>query len=389
MPTATVPRLIEIEFAMNNPDILTIEPGLSHIDARQWDALAGRQPFMRHAFLSAMHDSGGATPDTGWSPHYLVLRRGATLLAAAPLYLKSHSRGEYVFDYAWADAYQRHGLRYYPKLLVAVPFTPVTGARLLAVDHASRVTLAQALIDVAQHMRVSSLHVLFPDESTMLALREAGYLLRESVQYHWTNAGYENLTAFLACLSRDKRKKLLQDSKKVQAAGISYRWLRGTQIDQATLAFFYECYCRTYFNHGNPPYLSLDFFRRLRRDLGDQLLLVMAERAGQAVAAALNLVDGETLYGRYWGTTEFISGLHFETCYMQSIAYCIAHRIARFEGGAQGEHKMARGLLPTPTWSAHWISEPRFAHAIEAFLTEESTAIHAYRDELKLHSPYK
>lgn len=368
---------------------LTIETALSRIDAQAWDALAGDQPFLRHAFLCALHETGCAAPETGWAPHYLALWRDGGLVAATPLYLKSHSRGEYVFDYAWADAFQRHGMRYYPKLLSAIPFTPVTGPRLLASNDEDRATLVRGLVAFAEEVKVSSLHLLFPSDADMRVLREAGFMIRESVQFHWTNDGFADFDAFLARMSHDKRKKIRQDRKKVAAAGLAFRWLRGSDIQEADLAFFYDCYCRTYFQHGNPPYLNRDFFLRAYREQPDAFVLIMAEREGEPVAAALNLAGGDALYGRYWGATEYVPGLHFETCYMQSIAYCIAHGIARFEGGAQGEHKMARGLLPTPTWSAHWVAHPGFAEAIQNFLDEETSAVTDYLGELEAHTPFK
>lgn len=368
---------------------LTIETALSRIDAQAWDALAGDQPFLRHAFLCALHETGCAAPETGWAPHYLALWRDGGLVAATPLYLKSHSRGEYVFDYAWADAFQRHGMRYYPKLLSAIPFTPVTGPRLLASNDEDRATLVRGLVAFAEEVKVSSLHLLFPSDADMRVLREAGFMIRESVQFHWTNDGFADFDAFLARMSHDKRKKIRQDRKKVAAAGLAFRWLRGSDIKEADLAFFYDCYCRTYFQHGNPPYLNRDFFLRAYREQPDAFVLIMAEREGEPVAAALNLAGGDALYGRYWGATEYVPGLHFETCYMQSIAYCIAHGIARFEGGAQGEHKMARGLLPTPTWSAHWVAHPGFAEAIQNFLDEETSAVTDYLGELEAHTPFK
>ena len=236
---------------------------------------------------------------------------------------------------------------------------------------------------------MSSLHLLFPSDTDMRALREAGFLVRESVQFHWRNAGHADFDAFLASMSHDKRKKIRQDRKKVAAAGLRHRWLRGDAIGADELDFFYQCYRATYFQHGNPPYLSADFFHRAHRDQPDAFVLILAERDGAPVAAALNLAGGDALYGRYWGATEYVPGLHFETCYMQAIAYCIAHGFARFEGGAQGEHKMARGLLPTPTWSAHWVADPRFADAIQRFLDEETTAVEGYLDELEAHTPFK
>lgn len=374
---------------MTSPARLGIAASLSDIDPFEWNALAGDQPFVRHEFLSALHETGCACSDTGWAPYYLVLRRDERVVGGVPLYLKSHSRGEYVFDYAWADAFERHGLRYYPKLLSSIPFTPVSGPRLLAGNAEDRLILAQGLIELAQGLKVSSLHLLFPEEDDLLALREAGYMVREGVQFHWRNAGYAHLDDFLAALNHDKRKKIRQDRKKVLEAGIEYRWLHGTQIDPQSLAFFYRCYEQTYFAHGNAPYLSAEFFERLHREMPNGMVLIVALRDGQPIAAALNMRGGDTLYGRYWGSLEFVSGLHFETCYLQSIDYCIQHGLASFEGGAQGEHKMARGLLPTPTWSAHWIADARFAAAIEDFLERETQAVDGYLGELEAHTPFR
>jgi predicted N-acyltransferase len=374
---------------MPSPDSFHLETSLQAFERSQWNDLAGDQPFVRHEFLSALHETGCAAPDTGWTPYFLALRRGGALAGAVPLYLKTHSRGEYVFDYAWADAYARHGLRYYPKLLSAVPFTPVTGTRLLACSHEDRIVLARGLIELAQQLKLSSLHLLFPRDEDLAALREAGYLVREGVQFHWRNAGYAGMDDFLAAFNHDKRKKIKQDRKKAAQAGIRYRWLRGRDIDAAALDFFYDCYCRTYYEHGNPPYLNAGFFRQLHEQMPDTLVLIVAMQGDAPVAAALNLQGGDALYGRYWGSTIFVPGLHFETCYMQSIEYCIANGLSRFEGGAQGEHKIARGLLPTPTWSAHWIADPRFSDAIEDFLNQETVAMQDYLGELEMHAPFK
>jgi predicted N-acyltransferase len=367
----------------------TLIDNLAEIDPAAWQALAGEQPMLSYAFLHALHDSGCASSATGWAPRYLIMQRDGELVGAMPLYLKNHSRGEYVFDQGWAQAFERNGLPYYPKLLCAVPFTPVTGPRLLVRDSADRPLLAQAAIQLAQQLETSSLHILFPDEADRAALSAAGFLLRESVQFHWENAGYADFDAFLASMKMEKRKKLRQDQRRVEQAGIRYEHLRGKAISADMLAFFYRCYVGTYRAHYAQPYLSLDFFERLLRDLPDSLLLIIALRGDQPVAAALNLIGGDTMYGRYWGSEEYLSGLHFETCYMQSIRYCIAHGLARFEGGAQGEHKMSRGLVPTPTWSAHWIADARYADAIADFLSRETAAISDYLDELAEHSPYR
>jgi predicted N-acyltransferase len=280
-------------------------------------------------------------------------------------------------------------MSYYPKLIGAVPFTPVTGPRLLARTHEHRVLLARGAIELARSNGISSVHILFPPAEDIDALKEAGYRLREGVQFHWENASFADFDVFLASMNHEKRKKIRQDSKRVANAGVTFRWLSGAEIDDAALDFFYRCYADTYYQHGNPPYLSRDCFERIRTAMGENMLLILAERNDQPVACALNIMSGDTVYGRYWGSTEFVSGLHFETCYMQSIRYCIAHGLARFEGGAQGEHKMARGLLPTPTWSAHWIADPRFAEAIADFLDSETAAIENYLGELETHTPFK
>jgi predicted N-acyltransferase len=359
------------------------------VDPAQWQALAGDNPTLSYAFLHALHETNCASPHTGWTPRYLVLHRDGALQAAMPLYLKDHSRGEYVFDHAWADAFHRNRIPYYPKLLSAVPFTPVTGSRLLAHTQEDRQLLARAALQVARQLGTSSLHILFPDEQDRQALADAGFMLREGVQFHWENAGYADFDAFLSSMKMEKRKKLKQDRRRVLDAGIDFEHLAGSQITDQALRFFYSCYVSTYEAHYSKPYLSLKFFQRILREQPDSLMIVLAKRAGQPVAVALNLVGGNIMYGRYWGTQEFVSGLHFETCYVQSIEYCIRHGIARFEGGAQGVHKMSRGLVPTPTWSAHWVADRRFAEAIADFLAQETAAMDDYIDELAEHVPFK
>jgi predicted N-acyltransferase len=367
----------------------TIIDSLAEIDPAQWQALAGDNPTLSYSFLHALHETECASDRTGWTPRYLVLMRGGVLHAALPLYLKDHSRGEYVFDHAWADAFHRNGIPYYPKLLSAVPFTPVTGSRLLAHTAQDRQLLARAALQVAQQLGTSSLHILFPDEQDKQALEDAGYMLREGVQFHWENQDYADFEAFLSTMKMDKRKKLRQDRKRVQEAGIHFEHLAGSAISDEVLRFFYQCYVSTYAAHYSKPYLSLRFFQRILAEAPDSLMIVLAKRGEQPVAVALNLVGGNVMYGRYWGTQEFVSGLHFETCYVQSIDYCIQHGIARFEGGAQGVHKMSRGLVPTPTWSAHWVADPRFADAIADFLQQETVAMDEYIDELAGHGPFK
>ncbi|MBF6616190.1 GNAT family N-acetyltransferase [Pollutimonas thiosulfatoxidans] len=362
---------------------------LQDIDADGWNSLAGDHPLVNHAFLLTLQETGCAAPETGWAPHFLLMHRNGQLAAAMPLYLKSHSRGEYVFDHAWAHAFARHGLAYYPKLLSAIPFTPVPGPRLLARNHADRVLLAQEAIAISRDNQVSSVHVLFPDADDERALVEAGFMLRENVQFHWFNDGYSSYEDFLASLSQQKRKKIKQDSRKVEQAGVRFRWLEGEDIDSKTLRYFYTCYERTYMEHGNAPYLSYAFFETLHQRMPQSMMMVVAEQDGAPVAAALNIRATKRLYGRYWGCTRYIPGLHFEACYIQGIAYCIARNLSVFEGGAQGEHKLSRGMLPVRTCSAHWIADQRYAEAIMEFLEVETTAVDAYLKELQAHSPFK
>ena len=362
---------------------------LASIPASDWDALAANHPLLSHAFLHALHESGCASAETGWAPCYLTLWRDGRLAAAMPLYLKSHSYGEYVFDWAWADAYQRHGLDYYPKLLNAIPFTPVTGPRLLAADEADRRTLLAAALQFARDTGVSSLHCLFPTPPEVADFESAGMMLRASVQFHWRNEGFHDFEAFLARMNHDKRKKIRQERRRVRDAGIEFRWLRGAEASRDDWRFFVECYNRTYRAHHSTPYLNLDFFERLAQSMPANLLLILGYREGVPVAAAFNVISSETMYGRYWGTKEFHSGLHFEACYYQAIEFCIAEGIKSFEGGAQGEHKLARGLLPQRTVSAHWLAHPEFAEAITRFLRKEANGIENYVDELAEHSPFK
>ena len=368
---------------------IQVVDSLASIPASDWDALAGHHPLLSHAFLHALQESGCVSAETGWAPCHITLWRDNRLAAAMPLYLKSHSYGEYVFDWAWADAYQRHGLRYYPKLLNAVPFTPVTGPRLLALSDADRSTLLDAALAFARDSGVSSLHCLFPAEPEVAAFESAGMMLRASVQFHWRNEGFSDFEDFLGRMNHDKRKKIRQERRKVRDAGIEFRRLRATEATEADWRFFVECYDRTYRAHHSSPYLNLDFFLRLAQAMPEQLLLILGYREGVPVASAFNIIGEDTLFGRYWGTREFHSGLHFESCYYQAIEFCIAEKLGSFEGGAQGEHKLARGLLPQRTVSAHWLAHPEFAEAVTRFLRKEASGIEHYVDELSEHSPFK
>jgi uncharacterized protein len=362
---------------------------LAEIPAAQWNRLAGGDPFVSHEFLSALHATGCASPATGWTPQYLLLEAGGVLTGAMPLYLKTHSYGEYIFDWAWADAYHRNGTPYYPKLLSAVPFTPVTGARLLAATDEDQDRLIAAALDLARELRVSSLHCLFPTCGEAQRMHAQGMMLRNSVQFHWVNHGYASFDEFLAEFSHDKRKKIRQERRKVREAHIRFRWLEGGEISARDWSFFNRCYRQTYREHGSSPYLNLDFFSRIGETLPGNIVLIFAERGGAPIAASLNIRSGARLCGRYWGALEHHSTLHFETCYYQGIDYCIDRGLASFEGGARGEHKLARGLLPVRTCSAHWLAHPRFAAAVEQFLARESRSMEHYVDELTERSPFR
>jgi len=375
-----------------------IVSSLSEIGQAPWDALVARQdrpnPFLSYAFLHALHESGSATPETGWQPQYIALyapdAHGDEQLAAAlPLYVKGHSYGEYVFDWAWADAYRRHGLDYYPKLLSAIPFTPVAGPRLLARDAHARAALVDVLVGTQGATDVSSTHVLFPPEDQAQQLAAAGFLLRSGVQFHWMNPGYATFDDFLATLEQKKRKNIRAERRKVREAGVRLRRVRGRDVLDEEWRFFTRCYRNTYAEHFSKPYLNLDFFRRIGRTMPDNLLLVIAERDGAPIAASLVVHDATTLYGRYWGALEHVPCLHFEAAYYQPLEFCIEQGIAVFEGGAQGEHKMARGFLPTRTWSAHWLGHPSFANAVEEFLQREAGGIDDYIDELNDRNPFR
>ena len=366
---------------------IEVVDSLAGVDPQEWNALAGEQPFVRHEFLCALLETGCAAARSGWRPQFVLLRRAGALAGAMPLFVKSHSYGEYVFDWAWADAHERHGVTYYPKLLCAIPFTPVRGRRLLAAGARERRALAGAALELAR--RTSSLHVLFVQEDEAELLRAEGMLLRRTVQFHWKNEGYADFEAFLARLSHARRKNIRQERRRVREAGVSLRWLEGEAIGRAQWEFFHRCYRHTYAAHGSSPYLNLEFFLRLGSALPRNVAMVMAERDGRPIAASLFLHDGASLYGRYWGALEHVPLLHFECCYYQAIEYAIGRGLQVFEGGAQGEHKIFRGLMPVEALSAHWLADARFARAIEDYLAREGQGIARYVDELCEHSPFK
>lgn len=383
--------------------VTRVHDDLSTIAPEAWDTLLAQQsapsPFMQHAYLSAMQTSGSAASEAGWTLQVISLWRdtptGPALAGACPLYLKTHSRGEYVFDHAWADAYERHGLAYYPKALLASPFTPVPGTRLLAESDAARQALLAAVLDLCKTNDISSLHILFGSPQDLSACAQAGLLQRNQVQFHWQNQGWQDFDDFLSSLNQEKRKKIRQERRKVLTAGVSFRAVRGPDMDDADWALLLRCYQQTYWEHGNAPYLKPEFFEAMRRDMAANWLLFVAEHAGRPIGISLiglqlNATGQPTVaYGRYWGALARVDCLHFEACYYQPIAWCIAHGVQRFEGGAQGEHKMARALLPTPTQSAHWLAHPAFSEAVARYLEREKAGIDNYMEALQQHSPLK
>ena len=362
---------------------------LDAIDAAAWNALTDGQPFLLHAFLSALHETGCASRASGWTPRYVTAWRDGALVGALPLYSKTHSYGEYVFDWAWADAYRRYGRRYFPKLVAAIPFTPVPGLRVLAGAAHIRRALFEYALGMVREGEFSSLHMLFPPAEQQAEGAALGMIPRAGIQFHWTNPRYRDFADFLAALTRDKRKKIKQERRNLAAAGVSFVRKEGGAITSTDWAFFFQCYTRTYRAHHATPYLSLAFFQRLGETLADNVLLVVGHRSGRPICAALDIFDGAALWGRYWGTTEFVSGLHFEACYYQAIEFCIEREITRFEGGAQGVHKLARGLLPATTYSLHAIGDPDFAAAIADYCARERVDIAHTVDELELATPFR
>ena len=398
------------------------------VNAPAWNALLAQQsqpsPFLRHEYLAAMHQSGSASPETGWTPRFITLWQGDVLCGACPLYLKDHSYGEFVFDHSWANAYQQHGLSYYPKALIAPPFTPVPGSRLLARDADSRQILLKAVIAWCEKENLSSLHLLFCSDDDVETCKAESLMLRHTVQFHWTNRtpcvrpepveGFKDFDDFLMTIAQDKRKKIRAERRKVAEAGVTFRWSLGADISDADWDFFYRCYERTYWEHGNAPYLSRDFFKQMQTTMPENWLLFTAEREGTPIATSLVAVQAintlaiaenstkneptdadlgkiseKIAYGRYWGALERVDCLHFEACYYQPIEWCINHGYQRFEGGAQGEHKMARALLPIKATSAHWLAHPAFAEAVQRFLAREGQGIENYMEDLGRRSPLK
>jgi uncharacterized protein len=367
---------------------------IAQIDAASWNSLLpDGQPFLRHEFLLALEESGCAVARTGWTARHLVIDdAGGRAVAAMPLFRKGHSRGEFVFDFSWANAYAQHGLSYYPKLLSAVPFTPVRGPRLLVSPHVERkaVTdlLIDAAIDYARSERLSSWHVLFPTDDAAERLRSAGLILRRDCQFHWYNQGYESFDAFLATFTAEKRKKAKRERRRVAEAGITFDTLHGGEMDLPRWNTIYPFYADTFYRHGHEPYLNLDFFQRIAAAMPDRLMLKVARMGREPIAVAIFFVGQDALFGRYWGAGGNYHSLHFETCYYQGIEYCIEHKLQRFEPGTQGEHKVPRGFVPTLMSSAHFVVDPRFAAAIRDFAAREARGVDSYAAAVNEHVPY-
>ncbi|MBK9130855.1 MAG: N-acetyltransferase [Gammaproteobacteria bacterium] len=369
---------------------LRILPSITRVDAAQWNALAGPDmPFLRHEFLAALERHGAVGGESGWHPRYLVREESGALTGALPMFLKDHSFGEFVFDWAWAAAYERMGRPYYPKLVIAVPYTPVTGPRILSRDAAGADILTEAALRHAADTGVSSLHFLFSVTEERATLEHHGLLARTGCQFHWYNRGYSDFEDFLARFSAHHRKNVRAERRQVREQGLEVEFVRGDAADPALWDRFHRFYLDTFEKKGNYAPLSRGFFREIGAELGDSTLLILARDAGEVVAGALFFQGGDTLYGRHWGSVGGYRHLHFELCYYAAIEYCIAHGLRRFEAGAQGEYKIRRGFEPTPTHSLHWIAEPEFRAAIADFLAREGLAMENYLHEMRGQLPFK
>jgi hypothetical protein len=371
---------------------LTVLSSLDDIPAADWNRLAGdANPFLLHEFLAALERHGCVGAEAGWIPQHLAALEQGRLVGAVPMYLKDNSYGEFVFDWAWADAYRRAGLRYYPKLVVAVPYTPATGSRLLLAGDTPQIAnaLIAGALEHAQRLKVSSLHWLFTTEQDTRRLEAHGLMRRTGCQFHWHNQGYRDFDDFLAQLTAEKRKKIKRERRFVREAGIEIEVLNGRQISAEQWEIFHRFYSSTFLKRGGIASLTLGFFQEIGQTMADNVVLVLAKHQGRYVAGAFNLRGTDTLYGRHWGCTEAFHSLHFEVCYYAAIEHCIALGLQRFEAGAQGEHKLSRGFLPAPTWSAHWLSHPAFSQAVEEFLSHEEDNMAYYMNELGEHTPYR
>ena len=371
----------------------TVHDAIADIAPDAWNSLAGdAYPFLRHEFLLAAEQTGCVSEDAGWAPRHITLERDGRLVAAMPLYQKDHSWGEFVFDWAWARAYEQAGLAYYPKLVSAVPFTPAPSRRLLLADPgdtAAARALVGAAIELAGRTACSSLHVLFPTDDELPLLRDAGLRVRKDCQFHWHNRGYADFDQFLQTFTAAKRKKARRDRRRVREAGIRFRRLKGADIDTRTWEQVYRFIAITFMRRGSLPYYNLDFFLRIGAALPDNILVILADQGAEPIAAAVFFESPTALYGRYWGSDAHHNALHFETCYYQGIDYCIDKGLQLFEPGTQGEHKISRGFAPQSTWSAHWLAHPQFLSAIEDYLAEEARYVDRYIESVDARTPYR
>jgi predicted N-acyltransferase len=371
-----------------------VSKSIDELNPEQWNALSGTDtPFLRHEFLAALEHTGCVGGGTGWTPSYVTLTDASGLAAAAPAFIKTHSYGEFVFDFSWAQAYNRLGRRYYPKLTISVPFTPATCARLLVRPDLDRAHTSRRLIEAIEaHARdrsLSSTHALFLEAGDRAAFHRAGWLERRDCQFHWTNRGYASFDSYLETFTAEKRKKARRERRRVAEAGIAFETRLGSELDERLLDGIYLLHRDTFLRHGHEPYLTRSFFSEIGRTLGDALMVKLAVQKGHLVAAAIFFWCPSALYGRYWGAATEHHSLHFEACYHQGIEFCIERGIARFEPGTQGEHKVSRGFEPAMTWSAHWITDARFREEVRDYLAREREAIDAYAAEVQTHVPYR
>ena len=362
---------------------------LRDISESEWNRLTDGNPFLSHGYLSSLEQTSCVGENTGWTPCHIVYYHKDSLIAAMPLYIKTHSYGEYIFDWAWAEAYQRNGLNYYPKLISAIPFTPVSGPRLLTKEPEYKRKLIDSAVSLAEENKLSSFHCLFPHEDDQAALKSNNLLCRETIQFHWQNKKYESFENYLSTMNHKNRKKIKQERRRLVEQKIEFQTLSGNQILHSHWRFFYKCYEKTYRNHYSTPYLNLNFFLELAEKIPENLVLFIAYQGDHQIASALNILGGNRRYGRYWGAVNYFPGLHFEVCYYQALEYCIKNNIEFFEGGAQGEHKLSRGLEPVRTFSSHWLAHPQFRNAIDDFLQKESLSTNLYVNELEQHSPFR
>ena len=368
---------------------LEFQSSFKNINQKEWNDLTKSNPFLRLEFFQSLEASKSIGEGTGWHPFPAIVIDQGSLVGASPIFLKEHSYGEYVFDWSWAEAYQKYGKNYYPKIASCIPFTPATGPRIFGLDLSIKKNIVVQIEELAYENKMSSSHILFCNESEKDIFGDPKWMLREGVQFKWFNKNYNNFAEFLSQLSHDKRKKIKQERKKIHDLGLKIKKIKGPEISESDLDFFYACYCNTYQDHHSHPYLTRIFFSLIKESMPESLLLILAYEGDLPVAASFFIYDDKNLYGRYWGSKSFYPGLHFELSYYQGQEFCIENRIVSFEGGAQGEHKLARGFEPFNTFSFHRIFDEKFELAIKDFLRREKTGIDQYTNELNERAPYK